>query len=221
MRLSETWGRQRESRSRYVVRPLSSWLGRPLREASLRTSSRLLDSTMEADHRPSAKGLSVALELAAVIPLRGPVITPRPFVVRAAAGSSYLPSTTWPRCFSGVSAPVRITFNPVTRARWRGYGTALTRPGFSRLRHYRGCCFRSKSLVIPDAGWCSLSCTFWRQLSSLATGRRPLRPPCGGRGHRRPSLSASRPRSPRYVSCHGGGALSAARSSRQWPLLRR
>ena len=96
-----------------------------------------------------------------MIPLRGPVITPRPFVVRAAAGSSYLlsTSTTWPRCFSGVSAPVRITFNPVTRARWRGYGTALTRPGFSRLRHYRGCCFRSKSLVIPDAGRSSLSCS--------------------------------------------------------------
>ena len=177
----------------------------------MRTSSRLLDSTMEADHRPSAKGLSVALELAAVIPLRGPVITPRPFVVRAAAGSSYLLSTTWPRCFSGVSAPVRITFNPVTRARWRGYGTALTRPGFSRLRHYRGCCFRSKSLVIPDAGRCSLSCTL---ASTQFSGYRTSAAASSLWGARSPSslalrLQATQPplRELPWGGCPVGGSL--------------
>jgi hypothetical protein len=208
------------------IGPPLRWHGRPSatrwhERHLVCTSSRLRDSMIEADHRPSAKGLSVALELAAVIPLRGPVITPRPYVVRAAAGSSYFPSTTWPRCFSGASAPVRITFNPVTRSRWRGYGTALTRPGFSRLRHYRGCCFRSKSLVFPDAGTgrCFLHVGVSSVLWLPDVGRCVLL--VGGRGHRRPSLSASRSRSPRYVSCHGGCALSAARSSRQWLLLRR
>jgi hypothetical protein len=164
---------------------------------------------MEADHRPSAKGLSVALELAAVIPLRGPVITPRPYVVRAAAGSSNLPPSTWSRCFSRALCPGEYYLQPFfTRACWRGFGTALTRPGISRYGTIVTAAFAARVL----SKYVGVLSALRRQLRSSASGRRPLRPPCGGgRGRRRLSLSASSSGSPRCVSCFGGCPVGGSR----------
>jgi len=112
-----------------------------------------------------------------VIPLRGPVIMLRPYVVRAAAGSSNLPPSTWSRCFSRALCPGEYYLQPFfTRACWRGFGTALTRPGISRYGTIVTAAFAARVL----SKYVGVLSALRRQLRSSASGRRPLRPPRGG-----------------------------------------